>query len=159
MNLNSTSFSSESSLSSKKISIFLVDDHELVRAGVARMLCDEEDMSVIGEASSGEEAVEFIKHNTPDIVLMDARMPGIGGIEATHRLVKICPKIKIIAMSSVASGVIPSQMLRAGAMSFITKNVGVEEMLKAVRMGSEDQRRSALCNTRSCNPAGIGPVQ
>ena len=139
MTLNSTTFSTETPKTVGKISIFLVDDHELVRAGVARMLADEEDMFVIGEASSGEEAVEFVQHNAPDIVLMDARMPGIGGIEATHRLVKMCPKIKIIAMSSVASGVIPSQMLRAGAMSFITKNVGVEEMLKAVRMVSAGQ--------------------
>ncbi|NKB31794.1 MAG: response regulator [Pseudomonadales bacterium] len=133
MKLNSTTFSEA------KISILLVDDHELVRAGVARMLGDEDDMYVIGEAGSGEEAVEFVKHHAPDIVLMDARMPGIGGIEATHSLVKISPQIKIIAMSSVASGVIPSQMLRAGAMSFITKSVGVEEMLKAVRMVQDGQ--------------------
>ncbi len=117
-----------------KITLLIVDDHELVRAGVARMLSDEKDMEVIGEAGSGEEAIEFIRSNTPDVVLMDARMPGIGGIEATHSLLALVPGLRIIAMSSVASGVIPSQMLRAGAMSFITKNVGVDEMLKAIRM-------------------------
>lgn len=98
------------------------------------MLNDEDDMQVIAEANSGEEALEFVKQQQPDIVLMDARMPGIGGIEATHSLVELQPGIKIVAMSSVASGVIPSQMLRAGAQAFITKNVGVDEMLKAIRM-------------------------
>lgn len=128
MNLNSSTFLPH------KISIVLVDDHELVRAGIARMLDDENDMQVVAEAKSGEEAVEIAQQLQPDIVLMDARMPGIGGIEATHSLVELLPEIKIVAMSSVASGVIPSQMLRAGAQAFITKNVGVDEMLKAIRM-------------------------
>ncbi len=136
MNLHSNTFSS---IPAAKISILLVDDHELVRAGVARMLNDEDDMYVLGEAASGEEAVEFVKQHAPDVVLLDARMPGIGGIEATHGLIKISPQIRIIAMSSVTTGVIPSQMLRAGAKAFITKSVGVEEMLKAVRMVHDGQ--------------------
>ena len=119
-----------------RISILLVDDHELVRTGVARMLSDEADMHVVGEAASGEQALEFIKQcdpDFPDIVLMDARMPGIGGIEATQLILAVAPNIRIIGLSSVGSGVIPSQMLRAGAVAFITKSVSVDEMLKAIR--------------------------
>jgi two-component system invasion response regulator UvrY len=99
------------------------------------MINDERDLQVIGEAATGEESIEFCVHKrVPDIVLMDARMPGIGGIEATVRLLKIYPKLRIVAMSAVANGVIPSQMLRSGAKAFITKSVGVDEMLKSIRL-------------------------
>ena len=111
-----------------------------MRAGIARLLADERNLRVIGEAGSGEEAIEFVRLNLPDIVLMDARMPGIGGIEATHRLLSLSPQIRIIAMSAVASGVIPSQMLRAGASAFITKSVEVDELLKAIRLVHAGQR-------------------
>ncbi len=120
---------------SRPITLLLVDDHQLVRSGLCRMIDDEKDMQVVGEVGTGEAAIEFCVHQQlPDIVLMDARMPGIGGIEATLRLLKIYPKLRIIAMSSVANGVIPSQMLRSGAKAFITKSIGVEELLKAIRV-------------------------
>jgi DNA-binding NarL/FixJ family response regulator len=125
---------------SEKISILIVDDHALVRAGVTRILVDEPDLLVIGEASSGEKAIEFVTMHMPDIVIMDARMPGIGGIEATHRLLAMYPDLKIIAISAVVSGAIPSQMLRAGARSFLTKNVSVDELCKAIRMVQSGQR-------------------
>lgn len=118
------------------ISVLLVDDQSLVRAGVARMLADETDMEVIGELSSGEQAIDFVNSAEclPDVVLMDARMPGMGGVEATRALRETYPDIKVVAMSSVISGIIPSQMLRAGAQAFISKNIEVDDMLKAVRM-------------------------
>lgn len=118
----------------KPISVLVVDDHQLVRTGLSRMIEDEVDMRVIGEAANGEEAIKACETNLPDIVLMDARMPGIGGIEATLRLAKDYPALKIIAMSSVSSGIIPSQMLRSGAKAFITKNIGVDELLKSIRI-------------------------
>jgi DNA-binding NarL/FixJ family response regulator len=123
------------------ISVLLVDDHSLVRAGVARMLADETDMEVIGELSSGEQAIDFVNSAQclPDVVLMDARMPGIGGVEATRALRETYPDIKVVAMSSVISGIIPSQMLRAGAQAFISKNIEVDDMLKAVRMVNAGQ--------------------
>lgn len=125
----------------KTISVLLVDDHALVRAGVARMLADETDMLVIGELSSGEQAIDFVKNaeKVPDVVLMDARMPGIGGVEATRTLRENHPEIRIVAMSSVVSGIIPSQMLRAGAQAFISKNIGIDDLLKAVRMVNAGQ--------------------
>ncbi len=118
------------------ITILLVDDHTLVRSGIARMLADEVDMKVIGEVKCGEEAIEFIEDNTnavPDIILMDARMPGMGGIEATRAILEKVSRSRVIAMSSVVSGVIPSQMLRAGAQAFVTKTIAIEDMLRAVR--------------------------
>lgn len=138
----------------KKISILLVDDHELVREGIARILNDAPDIVVIGQLSSGEEILEYLSHTdsnamnseenssntiyqTPDIILLDARMPGLGGIEATREILQQRPDCKVVAMSSVSSGVIPSQMLRSGAKGFITKSVPVEELLKAVRVVNE----------------------
>lgn len=128
---------------SKQLSILLVDDQRLVRAGISRLLADEADLMVIGEVNSGEEAIDFIQNEintTPDIVLMDARLPGMGGIEASRAILEIAPKTRVMAMSSVATGVIPSQMLRAGAQAFITKNIDLEQMLKAIRMVGDGQR-------------------
>ena len=122
------------------ISILLVDDHELVRCGIARLIADQPDMEVVGEASSGEEALQFIFHSQPAIIIMDAGMPGIGGIEATRVILDQLPSARVIAISSVASGVIPAQMLRAGAQAFITKRSGVGEMLKAIRLVHSGQR-------------------
>jgi len=135
----------------EKISILLVDDHELVREGVARLLSDEPDFEVVGQLSSGEEILEHLSGissnamnlednpaesvgQMPDIILLDARMPGLGGIEATREILRLSPSCKVVAMSSVASGVIPSQMLRSGARGFITKSVPVEELIKAIRV-------------------------
>lgn len=133
----------------KLISILLVDDHELIREGIARLLNDAPDMQVIGQLSSGEEVLEYLSQchsnnmnlvefpsapmrQIPDIILLDARMPGIGGIEATRAILKQSPESKVVAMSSVTTGVIPSQMLRSGAMGFITKSVPVTELLQAI---------------------------
>jgi len=138
----------------KKISILLVDDHELVREGIARLLNDTPDIVVIGQLSSGEEILEYLSYSgsnelnlenntpsyiyqSPDIILLDARMPGLGGIEATREILARSPECKVVAMSSVSSGVIPSQMLRSGAKGFITKSVPVEELLKAIRVVNE----------------------
>lgn len=138
----------------KKISILLVDDHELVREGIARLLGDAPDMVVIGQLSSGEEVLEYMSqadsnnmnlreisspalYQRPDIILLDARMPGIGGIETTRALMQDCPDTRVVAMSSIATGVIPSQMLRCGAKGFVTKSVPVEELLKAIRVVNE----------------------
>lgn len=123
----------------KPITITIVDDHQLVRTGLARMINDEVDMHIIAEASTGEEALQRCEAKLPDIVLMDARMPGIGGIEATMRLTKAYPELRVIAMSSVTSGIIPSQMLRSGAKAFITKNIGVDELLKSIRVVHQGQ--------------------
>lgn len=134
----------------RKISILIVDDHELVREGIARLLSDTPDMVITGQLSSGEEVLEYLSKSIirsvdtgqhagvnaypkPDIILLDARMPGLGGIEATREILKLAPGCRIVAMSSVASGVIPSQMLRSGARGFITKSVSVDELIKAVR--------------------------
>lgn len=126
----------------EKIRVALVDDHKLVRLGIARLLKDISDIEVCKQLSSGEQALEYIQNTVPghvDVLIMDARMPGIGGIETTRQLLDARPDLKIIAMSSVASGVIPSQMLRAGAQGFITKRIDLDDFCKAIRVVHEGE--------------------
>lgn len=126
----------------EKIRVALVDDHKLVRLGIARLLEDVSDIEVCKQLSSGEQALEYIADTVPshlDILILDARMPGLGGIETTRSLLEIRPDLKIIAMSSVASGVIPSQMLRAGAQGFVTKRIDFEDFCKAIRVVHEGE--------------------
>lgn len=133
----------DATTNSNSLTILLVDDQILVRSGIARLIADIPDMKIIGQVSSGEEAIDFVKNPdelTPDIVVMDARLPGIGGIEACRALLELSPNMRLLALSSVASGVIPSQMLRVGAQGFITKNVEVVELLKAIRAVADGHR-------------------
>ena len=121
----------------EKISVLLVDDHTLVRQGIAKLLQDVDDVEVTGTFKCGEELIELATENPdqlPDVVVLDARMPGIGGIETTRQLLTLVPSQKIIGISTVASGVIPSQMLRAGAQGFITKSIDFDELVKSIRM-------------------------
>ena len=78
------------------IKVTIVDDHELVRTGIIRLLSDVSGIEVVAEASSGEEAVQLVRQHKPDVVLMDVNMPGIGGFEATRKLVQMYPDIREI---------------------------------------------------------------
>mgnify|MGYP000034604947 FL=1 len=127
----------------RKISVLLVDFYELVRVGISRLIDEQDDMFVAAQAGSGDEALEVLASEefpTPDVILMDARMPGLGGIEATKLILEAFPDCKVVAMSTVATGVIPSQILRAGARGFITKSAPVDTMLGALRAVNEGNR-------------------
>ena len=89
------------------IKILVVDDHDLVRTGIVRMLKDVKDFDVVAEVGSGEEAISFCKKVEPDIVLMDVSMPGIGGLEATKKLIRICDSIRVICVSMHKANPIP----------------------------------------------------
>ena len=114
------------------ITVLLVDDHDLVRAGVKSLLSDLSDIKVIGEASSGEEALRIAREKRPHVVLMDVRMPGIGGLEATRKLLRADPDVKIIALTVCGEEPFPSKLLQAGAAGYLTKGSGIEEMVQAI---------------------------
>ncbi|HEY0975556.1 MAG TPA: UvrY/SirA/GacA family response regulator transcription factor [Solimonas sp.] len=115
------------------IKIMLVDDHRLVRAGLKRVLQEVADMQVLAEASSGEEALEMMRTQTPDVVLMDINMPGIGGLEATRRAMQRYPGTKIIVVSMHLEEPYPSRMLAAGAAGYLSKDSAADEVVTAIR--------------------------
>ncbi|ERP92695.1 chemotaxis protein CheY [Marinobacter sp. ES-1] len=122
------------------IRVLVVDDHELVRSGISRMLADNPDLDVIGQASSGEEAIEFVRENRPDIVLMDIRMPGIGGLEATRRILRLDDSIRVIVVTACADDPYPSRVMQSGAQAYITKGADIQEMVRAIRKAHSGQR-------------------
>src|SRR5581483_1573280 len=115
------------------IRVMLVDDHRLVRAGLKRVLSEMPDIEVVAEAGTGEEALDLAKKQTPDVVLMDVNMPGMGGLETTRRLVARMPQVKVIAVSMHLEEPYPSRMLEAGAAGYISKDSAADEVATAIR--------------------------
>ncbi|PCI73173.1 MAG: two-component system response regulator UvrY [Gammaproteobacteria bacterium] len=114
------------------IKVLIVDDHELIRTGISSMLADFDKIKVIGQAESGEEAIKLARELRPEVVLMDANMPGIGGLEATRRLIRFDPDIKVIAVSVHNEEPYPTKFMQAGAAGYVTKGVDISEMVKAI---------------------------
>ena len=115
------------------IRIMIIDDHSLVRAGLRRVLEDNPDIDVVAEAGSGEEALDNLRETPVDVVLMDINMPGIGGLEATRRILQRFEKVKIIAVSMHMEEPYPSQFLSAGAAGYMGKDAEPKEMATAIR--------------------------
>jgi len=115
------------------IRVMLVDDHNVVRSGLATFLRAYEDMELVGEARNGLEALQLCRLKHPDVILMDLVMPEMDGIAATRSILQECPDIKIIAMTSFEEEELVQGVLSAGAMSYLLKNVTSEELAKAIR--------------------------
>ncbi len=115
------------------ITLFLVDDHELVRTGIRRLLEDERGVKVLGEADSGECAIKWCRNNHADIILMDMNMPGIGGVEATRKVLRFKPDAKIIVLTIHTENPFPTKVMQAGAAGYLTKGAGAKEMMTAIR--------------------------
>jgi two-component system invasion response regulator UvrY len=122
------------------IKVLLVDDHELIRVGIRRLLQDVNGLKVVGEAGTGEDAIKLAKELIPDVVLMDVQMPGIGGLEATRKMTRQNSDIKILALTVCDDEPYPSRLLQAGAAGYITKGCDAEEMIRAIRIVHSGQR-------------------
>jgi DNA-binding NarL/FixJ family response regulator len=122
------------------IRILVVDDHQLVRVGTSRLLADIEGLQIIGQAESGEQAIDMVKDLKPDVVLMDIQMPGIGGLEATRRCLRVDPDLKIIAVTVHEDEPYPSKLLGVGAVGYLTKNADVDEMVRSIKKVMSGQR-------------------
>ena len=122
------------------IKVLIVDDHELIRTGISRLLADFDKIKVIGEAISGEDGVAKARELRPDVVLMDANMPGIGGLEATRRLIRYDPDIKVIAVTVHNEEPYPTKFMQAGAAGYITKGADIQEMVIAIRQVKSGKR-------------------
>ena len=115
------------------VSILLADDQPLLRRGFRMILEAEDDLTVVGEAGNGEEAVELARRHTPDVALMDIRMPGTDGIEATQRITAAGPLPKVLVLTTFDLDEYAFGALRAGASGFLLKDVRPSELVAAIR--------------------------
>jgi DNA-binding NarL/FixJ family response regulator len=117
----------------KKITVLLVDDHSLVRRGFRRMLEDESDMEVVGEAGDGEESIKLAKELHPQVVVMDCALPGMNGLEATRRIIQDSPNTSVLMLSMHSENTWVRQAIDAGAKGYILKNALDLELGAAIR--------------------------
>ena len=117
----------------KKITVLLVDDHSLVRRGFRRMLEDESDMQVVGEAGDGEESVKLAKKLRPQVVVMDCALPGMNGLEATRRIKEASPDSAVLMLSMHTESTWVRQAIDAGARGYVLKNALDLELGAAIR--------------------------
>ncbi|MCL7930310.1 UvrY/SirA/GacA family response regulator transcription factor [Halomonas llamarensis] len=136
------------------INVLIADDHHLVRTSIAHLLNQEGDIRIVGEADDGESAVAQSQRLRPDIVLMDIRMPGIGGLEATRRLHRGMEDIRVLILTAHMEDNVARKMLEAGATGFLSKGAEPAEMIAAIRqvfhgnryISQEIAQRLALSN-------------
>ncbi|TMR07900.1 response regulator transcription factor [Nonomuraea turkmeniaca] len=132
------------------ISVLLADDQRLVRAGFRLMLEGEPDLAVVGEAGNGEEAVRLARAGTPDVVLMDVRMPGLDGIQATRRIVEdpALAGVRVVILTTFDMDEYVYGALRAGASGFLLKDTEPMELIHAVRVAARGDALIAPAITR-----------
>ncbi|WP_062354102.1 response regulator [Bacillus kwashiorkori] len=118
----------------KKTKILIIDDHQLYREGIKKILEFESSLEVVGEGKDGDEAVELVKSLKPDVVIMDINMPHMNGVEATRELVQKYPKTKIIILSIHDDETYVSHALQTGASGYLLKEMDVESLIEAVKV-------------------------
>ena len=120
-----------------KIPVALVDDHALVRLGLKTLINDQADMEIVGEAGSAAEAVQMVGQVHPQVVLMDIRLPGEGGLEAARQIAFRFPETKVVILTSFADEDLVMSAIRAGAVGYLLKEVGNEEVLRGIRAAAQ----------------------
>ena len=122
------------------IKVLIVDDHQLVRTGLIGLLEQEPGIQVIGESAFGEEAVRAVDELNPQVILMDLQMPGIGGLEASKRCLRIAPDVKIIVLSMLEAQPFPKTMFEVGVRGYVSKNAASSELAAAIKRVMAGQR-------------------
>jgi NarL family two-component system response regulator LiaR len=117
----------------KQIRVVVVDDHAVVRSGIEFSLMAVRDIELVGTAAKGSDAVRLCQELQPDVVLMDMMMPEMDGVSATRAILKHCPQARVIALTSFQEGSLVQKALQAGAISYLLKDVGMEELAAAIR--------------------------
>jgi len=146
------------------IRVLLVDDHALVRAGLAALLDATDDLAVVGEAAGGEQAVELALNTTPDVVLMDLSMPGMDGIAATRAVLAELPQTQVLVLTSFSDRDRVRDALAAGAIGYLLKDSTPQEVIAGIRAAARngspiDPRVArALLTDRAAGAGSIGPA-
>lgn len=120
--------------------ILIVDDHDLVRTGLKNILGGESELEVVGEASTGEDAIRLSRQLEPDLILMDVGLPGLSGLETTERILKAQPDIRVIVLTAHSEPPLPARLLDSGASGYLTKACDAGELLRAVRKVAAGER-------------------
>lgn len=128
-----TSPSGARRLTDMSIRIVLADDHKIVRDGLRSLLEQQPDMQVVAEAENGSAAVQLVRELCPDVVIMDIAMPEMDGIEATRQIARQAAGVKVIGLSMYSDKHFTSEMLKAGAHSYLPKDCAFEQLAQAVR--------------------------
>jgi len=142
---------------SSPIRVMIVDDHAVVRSGLAAFLLASGDLELVGEATGGEEAVRRCLQVKPDVVLMDLMMPGMDGAVATRAIRQACPNVQVIALTSFREENLVQAALQAGAIGYLLKNVSAEELADAIRAAKAGQPTLAPEATQALIHAATHP--
>ncbi|WP_404418904.1 response regulator [Marinospirillum sp.] len=119
--------------------VLIVDDHVLVRTGIEKMLAEAEGIEVVGQARDGEEAIRLTRELLPEVILMDVKMPGIGGVEATRKISRAHPESLVIGLTASGDDTFVQRLLQAGAKGYLTKGSSFEEVVRAIRLVASGQ--------------------
>jgi NarL family two-component system response regulator LiaR len=115
------------------IRVLVVDDHAVVRNGIRYSLLAYKDIELVGEAANGKEALRMCRGIQPDVILMDMRMPGLDGVDATRAIVELYPQVQVIALTSFQEGNLVQEALQAGAIGYLLKDVEMDALAQAIR--------------------------
>lgn len=143
----------------KRIKVMIVDDHPVVRSGMATMLLAFDDLELIGEASSGNSALAKCQQGLPDVILMDIMMPGMDGLETTRAILERYPSVKIIMLTSFTKENMVQDALNAGAIGYILKSVTIDLMAEAIRSAVAGQPILSPEATLSLVKSKTGPLE
>src|SRR5437773_834775 len=116
----------------EKITVFLADDHTVVRQGLRALLAAEEDMEIVGQAENGRQAVQLVKKLSPNVVVMDIAMPVLNGLEATRQITRAMPSTKVLILSSYSDEEYVQQLTEAGAAGYLVKQTAANDLIKAI---------------------------
>ncbi len=121
-------------------SIMVVDDHELFRAGLRGIIAKEPTLKIVGEASSGEEAIRLARELKPNVILMDVELPGLSGLETTERILKVQPDVRVVVLTAHSEPPLPARLLDIGASGYLTKSCDARELTNAVKAVARGER-------------------
>jgi DNA-binding NarL/FixJ family response regulator len=121
------------------IRVLLADDHTIVREATAEILEHQPDMHVVGQAETGEEAIELARELQPDVAVMDIAMPRLNGLEATRRITAECPRCQVLVLTAHEEERTIIQLLQAGAVGYLPKTIGLDELLEAIRAAARGE--------------------